>query len=102
MATGLSSGLTPRVPQQVRGVVTPNEAADALAVLYPALLRFAGNQLRSRHLDEQLAEDLVQEAIASWFAAGGKLRTTAEMNAYLRRAITNRGINMQNRRTDIL
>jgi DNA-directed RNA polymerase specialized sigma24 family protein len=79
----------------------PNEAADVLAVLYPALLRFAEKQLRIRQLDHQVAEDLVQEAAASWFA-GAHLRTTAEMNAYLRLAIVNRAKNLSVRRTDAL
>jgi len=70
-----------------RGVVTPNEAADVLAVLYPALLRFAGNQLRSRQLDDQIAEDLVHEAVISWFAGGRQLRSSNEMYAWLRQAM---------------
>jgi len=81
---------------------TPNEAADVLAVLYPALLRFAEKQLRSRHLDHQLAEDLVQEAVAAWFAVGADFRTTAQFNAWLRLAITNRAKHMSGRRTDPL
>jgi DNA-directed RNA polymerase specialized sigma24 family protein len=80
---------------RVGRAVTPNEAADVLAVLYPALLRFAEKQLRSRHLDHQLAEDLVQEAGASWFATGAELRTTAQMSAHLRTAITNRAVDLQ-------
>jgi DNA-directed RNA polymerase specialized sigma24 family protein len=80
----------------------PREAADVLAVLYPALLRFAEKQLRSRYLDHQLAEDMVQEAAATWFAAHGQFRTTAEFNAYLRLAIVNRAKNLQGRRTDAL
>lgn len=73
----------------------PNEAADVLTVLYPALLRFAENQLRTRYLDHQLAEDLVQEACVSWFGSHQELRTTAGMNAYMRLAITNRAIDWQ-------
>lgn len=84
------------------GGVMPNEAADVLAALYPSLLRFADKQLRSRHLDTQLAEDLVQEAAASWFAAGARLRTVAQMNTYLRRSIENRCLNQVQRRSDVL
>lgn len=80
----------------------PNEAADVLAVLYPALLRFAENQLRARHLDHQLAEDLVQEAVASWFASGTSLDSSARINTYLRRSIENRSENMRLRRSDAL
>jgi DNA-directed RNA polymerase specialized sigma24 family protein len=96
--------LEPRTPvvKRVGRAVTPSEAADVLAALYPALLRFAEKQLRSRYLDHQLAEDLVQEAAASWFASGAKLRTTAEMSSHLRLTIINRAINLHNRRTDAL
>jgi DNA-directed RNA polymerase specialized sigma24 family protein len=80
----------------------PSEAADVLAALYPSLLSFADKQLRSRHLDHQLAEDLVQEAAASWFAAGTKLNTSARINTYLRAAIANRAENLRLRRSDAL
>lgn len=98
------SDLKPRTPVVIRigRAVTPNEAADVLAVLYPALLRFAEKQLRSRHLDHQLAEDLVQEAAMSWFASGAVLRTSAQMSAHLRLTITNRAINLHSRRSDAL
>lgn len=80
----------------------PSEAADALVALYPALLRFAAKQLRVRHLDHQLAEDLVQEAATSWFAAGAELRTMGEMNRWLRLNITGQLIDLVRRRTDAL
>lgn len=79
-----------------------NEAADVLTVLYPALLRFAEKQLRTRHLDFQLAEDLVHEAVASWFSSGTVLDSTARINTYLRQTIVNRSENMRLRRTDAL
>jgi DNA-directed RNA polymerase specialized sigma24 family protein len=44
----------------------------------------------------------VQEAAASWFAAHGQFRTTAEFSAYLRLAIVNRAISLQRRHTDAL
>jgi DNA-directed RNA polymerase specialized sigma24 family protein len=96
--------LKPRTPvsKRVGRAVTPNEAADVLAVLYPALLRFADKQLRSRHLDHQQAEDLVQEAAVSWFASGTKLDASARINTYLRTAICHRAENMRLRRSDAL
>lgn len=76
--------------KQVGRVVTPREAADALAVLYPALLRFARKQLRFRHLDAQLAEDFVQSASADWFAESVEFRGEIPMYAWLRRRIDSR------------
>jgi len=92
----------PPVPKRVGRAVTPSEVADVLAVLYPALLRFAEKQLGTRHLDPQLAEDLVHEAVASWFASGTELDTSARINTWLRRAICSRAENMRTRRTDAL
>ena len=90
------------VSMRVGRAVTPREAADVLAVLYPALLRFAEKQLRCRHLDHQLAEDLVHDAVASWFASGTQLDSSARINTYLRAAITNHTENMRLRRRDPL
>ena len=73
----------------------PNEATDVLAALYPALLRFAEKQLRSRYLPTHLAEDLVQEAAASWFATGLTLRTTAEFTTWMRSRIRDRACDAQ-------
>jgi len=78
----------------------PREAADVLAVLYPALLRFAEKQLRSRHLDHQLAEDLVQEAAAGWFAAGRTLMADAQMYSWLRKRIESRATDLLRHRSD--
>ena len=90
------------VPKRLGRAVTPSEAADVLAVLYPALLRFAEKQLRTRHLDHQLAEDLVQEAVASWYASGTELDTSSRINTYLRTAIVHRAENIRLRRSDAL
>lgn len=80
----------------------PNEVADALAALYPALLRFAEKQLRARHLDHQLAQDLTHEAIAAWVTAGTELDTPARINTYLRATILSRAENLRTRRSDAL
>jgi len=44
----------------------------------------------------------VQEAVASWFAAGTKLDTSARINTYLRAAIAHRAENLRLRRSDAL
>lgn len=75
----------------------PNEAADALAALYPALRRFAEKQLRTRHLDHQLAGDLVQEACLSWVVSGTELDSPGRLGAWLRVAIIHRAENLRRR-----
>lgn len=81
---------------------TPNEAADALAVLYPALLRFAGKQLGTRHLSTRDREDIVQQAAESWFASSCEFTSSGEMNAWLRQRIAWDVAKLQRPHDDVL
>jgi DNA-directed RNA polymerase specialized sigma24 family protein len=46
----------------------------AIAELFPALVRYARAELFDRHLDQQLAEDLVEDATVRWLA--NRIHTT--------------------------
>ena len=56
-----------------------SDAVNALAALYPALLRASRIYLDRYQLDPQQAEDLVQEAAARWFASGPQFKAAGQM-----------------------
>lgn len=60
---------------------------NALTTLRPTLIRAARQQLQNRGLDEQLAEDLVHDAIARWIARGLEYRGPGRLYAWLRKSI---------------
>jgi DNA-directed RNA polymerase specialized sigma24 family protein len=91
----------------LRGI-SRRAVADALAAFYPSLLDHAARRLKLspggyvRHLDSQLREDVVQEAIARWLQADPDCNSSTEMHNYLRKAIDNLTANMVNRHPDAL
>lgn len=64
------------------------DLVDALTTLRPTLIFAARLQLQNRGLDDQLAEDLVQEAIARWIARRLEYRGPGRLCAWLRKSIS--------------
>ena len=77
-----SSRRTPAI-RISRGAIPSRDALDALAALYPALLRSGAAYLRAKDLDDQLAEDLLQEASMRWFRKGMKFQSGSGMFRWL-------------------
>lgn len=66
-----------------RGANPSRAELDALAALYPALLRSGAALLQTRELDTQLAEDLAQEASMRWFRKGLEFQSRSGMFRWL-------------------
>jgi DNA-directed RNA polymerase specialized sigma24 family protein len=81
---------------------SPFSIGDALTTLRPGLMRSTRRQLQARGLDDQLTEDLVQEAIVRWFAKHAEYRGLAPMAGWLRSTISRLVSNMDRRRRDAL
>jgi hypothetical protein len=63
------------------------ELEDAFTTLRPNLIRAAQLQLQNRGLDEQLAEDLVQDAMARWWHRAPEYRGPRQLGGWLRKTI---------------
>jgi hypothetical protein len=79
--------LIKRIPPAAGTPAPVSDLDDALTTLRPTLIRAARLQLQNRGLDEQLAEDLVQEAIARWIARRLEYRGPGRLHAWLRKSI---------------
>jgi DNA-directed RNA polymerase specialized sigma24 family protein len=58
-----------------------------LAAVLPELQRFARSALYSRHLDAQLAEDVVSDAVERWLVNRIQYRSPAQLRAWMRTTI---------------
>jgi RNA polymerase sigma-70 factor (ECF subfamily) len=76
---------------------TREAAGDYLAARGPALVRFA----RSITRDQDLAEDLAQEALLRAFERRDELRDVQDMDAWLRRVVHNLAIDRSRRDREI-
>jgi len=65
-----------------------SQDGPVLAALCPELVRFARGQLFSRHLDAQLAEDVVSDAIERWLSARIQYRSERQVRAWMRTTTT--------------
>jgi Sigma-70 region 2 len=77
-----------RNPPAVGTSIPTRDLADALTTLRSSLITAARYQLQNRGLDEQLAEDLVQEAIARWCARAREFRDHHQLYGWLRKTIS--------------
>jgi DNA-directed RNA polymerase specialized sigma24 family protein len=89
------------------------DQAEALAALRPALLGWARSRLRHFALDEQLAEDLTQEAIVRWLSSPKRwpdgrfrrqhiFRSREKLYAWLRSTVSNLAADIARRHPDAL
>src|ERR1700674_224140 len=83
--------------------IAPTSDVDgALTTSRPFLIVAAQLQLRNRNLDEQLAEDLVQEAMARWIAAAPEYRGERPLYGWLKTTIPRLAAEIARRRPDVL
>ncbi len=89
------------------------DQTEALAALRPDLLSWARRRLHHFALDEQLAEDLTQEAIARWLTSPKRwpngrfrrqhiFRSQSKLYAWLRSTISNLAADIARRHPDAL
>ena len=62
--------------------------AAALADLHADLVRFARAELFTRHLDPQLAEDVVEDAVVKWFGGRIQYKSPSQVRAWMKTVIT--------------
>ena len=60
------------------------DPAYAIAALYPDLVRLARSELIRRHLDRQLAEDVVGDAVVRWLTSRIQYTSPARTRAWFR------------------
>lgn len=60
---------------------------EALTAVHADLVRMARGELSRRHLDAQLAEDLVQEAVIRWLTSGTRWWSERQARAWFRTVI---------------
>ena len=80
----------------------PVDVGDVFMELRPNLIRNARLQLLSRGLDEQLAEDLFQEAAARWFAKQPQYSGPGRLYAWMRTTMRYCAADMYRRHPDAL
>jgi DNA-directed RNA polymerase specialized sigma24 family protein len=62
-------------------------SAHAVAALYPDLVRLARAELFTRHLDVQLADDLVGDATLRWLTSRIQYTSPGQVRAWFRTTI---------------
>jgi hypothetical protein len=75
-----------KTTDQPRGTM-PSDLADVLMALRPNLIKTARYQLQNRGLDEQRAEDVVQDAFARYFDRAPEYRGPHQLGGWLRKTI---------------
>lgn len=65
----------------------PSDLDDVLTALRPNLIKTARHQLQNRGLDEQFAEDVVQDALARYFDRAPEYRGPHKLGGWLRKTI---------------
>ncbi len=82
--------------------IPASDLIGVLTMLRPNLIRTARRQLQTHGQDEQLAEDLVQEAIARWLTRTPEYRGQGQLYAWLRSTIARFVSDLARRRPDLL
>lgn len=83
-------------------IAPASDLDGALTTSRPFLIVAAQLQLRNRNLDEQLAEDLVQEAMARWVTVSPEYRGERPLYGWLKKTIANLVADIARRRPDAL
>ncbi len=78
------------------------DVVDALTTLRPSLIHTARRQLQVHGLDCQLAEDLVQDAIARWFTRRPEYRGPGQLYTWLRTTMARMAADLLRSRRDAL